>query len=258
MKKHYNFAAIIYFIFLLSGFQSLFAQNVAINATGAMPNASAMLDVASTTKGLLMPRMTTTERNAIASPATGLQVYNTSTNTNDTFNGTVWVSNATTPANGDLTPVGRLLIPMGEISLFNYSGVSTTITGASAGANGNDNMVKINPAGSVFVNDNFGTGTTNRLTYTGITTRMFHIALSFSFSPGATSDLYVFGVARNGIVQDSSKVVLKTGNTADNQSSAMHVLLELKNNEYVEFYVGKIGGSGSIVMKSFNFVAIGM
>jgi hypothetical protein len=39
------------------------------------PNASALLDVYSTTQGLLPPRMTTTQRNAISSPAMGLTIY---------------------------------------------------------------------------------------------------------------------------------------------------------------------------------------
>lgn len=41
-----------------------------------VPDASAKLEVKSTTKGLLIPRMTTTQRDAISSPANGLQVYN--------------------------------------------------------------------------------------------------------------------------------------------------------------------------------------
>ena len=56
------------------------------------PLASAQLEVASTTKGFLPPRMTATERNAIASPATGLIIYNTSTNSLDVYSGTVWIS----------------------------------------------------------------------------------------------------------------------------------------------------------------------
>jgi hypothetical protein len=43
----------------------------------ATPNASAILDVQSTTKGVRMPNMTTTEKNAIASPAAGLMVFDT-------------------------------------------------------------------------------------------------------------------------------------------------------------------------------------
>jgi hypothetical protein len=41
------------------------------------PDASAALDISSTTKGLLIPRMTTAQRNAIPSPANGLQIFNT-------------------------------------------------------------------------------------------------------------------------------------------------------------------------------------
>ena len=57
-----------------------FAQNVGINATGAAPVPSAMLDVASTTSGALLPRMTTAQRNAIGAPANGLLVFDTNLN----------------------------------------------------------------------------------------------------------------------------------------------------------------------------------
>jgi hypothetical protein len=56
--------------------------------TSATP--SAILQVNSTTKGFLPPRMTTTERDAIATPATGLQVFNTTLGTQDFYNGTSW------------------------------------------------------------------------------------------------------------------------------------------------------------------------
>ena len=53
--------------------------SVSVNATnnGAAADASAIFDVQSTVKGFLCPRMTTTQINAIASPAEGLQIYNT-------------------------------------------------------------------------------------------------------------------------------------------------------------------------------------
>ena len=52
-------------------------QGVAINTDGSTPDANAILDLKSTTKGLLLPRMTTAQRNAIANPAAGLIVYDT-------------------------------------------------------------------------------------------------------------------------------------------------------------------------------------
>ncbi len=50
---------------------------VSINTDGSAPAASAMLDVKSNTKGMLMPRMTLAEIRAISNPADGLMVYNT-------------------------------------------------------------------------------------------------------------------------------------------------------------------------------------
>jgi hypothetical protein len=51
---------------------------------------TALLDLQSTTKGVLLPRLTTTEINNIVSPATGLTVYNTTVNTLCFYNGSSW------------------------------------------------------------------------------------------------------------------------------------------------------------------------
>jgi hypothetical protein len=55
------------------------------------PDVTSILDLTSSTKGFLAPRMTTVQRDAIASPATGLMIYNTTTNALNVFNGTTWV-----------------------------------------------------------------------------------------------------------------------------------------------------------------------
>lgn len=60
----------------LFGFLPFFlSAQVAINTDNSTPDASAMLDISSTNKGLLIPRMSTTERENIASPAEGLLVF---------------------------------------------------------------------------------------------------------------------------------------------------------------------------------------
>jgi len=73
-----NFTKMFLTACLITGFAfSLNAQSVGINTTGDAPNGSAMLDVSSTTKGFLPPRMTTVEIAGIPTPANGLMVYNT-------------------------------------------------------------------------------------------------------------------------------------------------------------------------------------
>ena len=57
----------ILFLILLSSLSVCVAQHVAINGTGASPDAKAMLDIASTNSGLLIPRMTTVQRDMILS-----------------------------------------------------------------------------------------------------------------------------------------------------------------------------------------------
>jgi hypothetical protein len=52
--------------------------------------ASAQLEMVSTTQGFLPPRMTTTQRNAIASPATGLVLYDSTTNKLQCYDGSTW------------------------------------------------------------------------------------------------------------------------------------------------------------------------
>ncbi|MHC1774160.1 MAG: tail fiber domain-containing protein [Lentimicrobium sp.] len=72
MKK-----SLILFIILISPF-IVFPQ-MAINTDGSAPNASAMLDIKSVTKGLLVPRMTSAQRTSIITPDEGLVVFDIST-----------------------------------------------------------------------------------------------------------------------------------------------------------------------------------
>lgn len=70
---------ILFVLFLLSAYSSN-TQSIAVNNDGSPPHASAMLDVKSADKGLLIPRMTTAQRNAIVNPASGLIVFDTDLN----------------------------------------------------------------------------------------------------------------------------------------------------------------------------------
>jgi hypothetical protein len=70
----------------------LTALRGAVITGGTSVNASAQLQVDSTVRGFLPPRMTTTQKNAISSPATGLVVYDTTLNQISYYNGTTWTN----------------------------------------------------------------------------------------------------------------------------------------------------------------------
>ncbi|MCI5057301.1 MAG: hypothetical protein MRY83_14395 [Flavobacteriales bacterium] len=75
-------------------------QSVGINSDGSSPDASSILDISSTTSGVLVPRMTLSQRNSISNPAEGLLIYQS--DGNDGFyyyDGTLWqaiISNKST------------------------------------------------------------------------------------------------------------------------------------------------------------------
>ncbi len=96
--------------------QILIAQGVAINTDGSSPHPSAMLDIKSGTKGLLMPRTSTASRLAILNPPTGLTLY-------DSTIGSFWFQNA-----GLWIESGRI-DPVSGNSFFGYQSGRTLPTG---------------------------------------------------------------------------------------------------------------------------------
>lgn len=116
----------------------IIAQNIAINETGNLPDTSAMLDVTSTTKGFLTPRMTTTERNNIILPATGLLIFNTTTVAFNVNTGTpaspVWTALSATGTNWSLT--GNTGLNSGT----NYIGTTDNVS-VRFKSNGSERMI---------------------------------------------------------------------------------------------------------------------
>ncbi len=76
MRKIYPIFCLLAFV-NISNAQNTFPSSGSAGIGTLSPNASAALDITSTTQGILIPRMTTANRNAILNPANGLMVYQT-------------------------------------------------------------------------------------------------------------------------------------------------------------------------------------
>ncbi|MCB9336650.1 MAG: hypothetical protein H6577_00820 [Lewinellaceae bacterium] len=87
------------------------AEGISIDGTGSVgigtnpPDQSAQLDIESTDKGMLVPRLTTAQRTAIASPATGLLVYDTDADAFHFYDGSAWQPILSGSGGGEATTV---------------------------------------------------------------------------------------------------------------------------------------------------------
>jgi hypothetical protein len=93
MLKHLLLLSVIFMVVKTQ------AQNVGIGTPN--PNASALLDISSNNKGLLMPRMTSAQRNAIIAPAKGLMAFDSSQNSFWYYTGAAWKEIAGNNYNSD-------------------------------------------------------------------------------------------------------------------------------------------------------------
>ena len=78
---------------LTTNVMTITPSGVVMNLAGeTFVNASSIFELVSTTKGFLKPRLTTTQKNAISSPAAGLEVYDTTLNRPCFYDGTTWIT----------------------------------------------------------------------------------------------------------------------------------------------------------------------
>lgn len=101
------------------------------------PDASSLLDVASTSKGVLVPRMTHTQMLNIGSPVAGLQIYNTTYNCIYTYNGSAWSGEKNYISKmvdrGDTVSLGNLMVKLpvsgNSSAQLAFKSGTTTVTG---------------------------------------------------------------------------------------------------------------------------------
>jgi len=100
---------------------------VSINTDGSSPNSSAILDVKSTNKGVLIPRMTSSQRNSISSPATGLLVFDSNTKGFWFYNGSAWTDLSSSSTLSELPTNPQF----GEMTYYNGSDWVSVLPGTT-------------------------------------------------------------------------------------------------------------------------------
>ncbi len=254
------------------------AEGMRLTKTGAVginkpvPDVNAILDINSTTKGVLFPSLTTVQRDAIATPTVGMTVYNNTMNVHQFWNGVCWVNVGQTVCSFDYAL--SLSHPSDCLLKTNFAAVSDTITvslvsGTAApvilSASGVPTGVLVNFS-NAYVTPNAtsvisftalpsavsGTYTITILATSGSTVKTLTYTLTvydFALALSSTSSsLNEINIAPNVTTATSTVSIGSPGSCAPSASSAILSATNTPNGVTVSFAAGTIAIPGSTVM----------
>ena len=163
--------------------------------------------------------------------------YNPAIYTGFNFNNKWNVRCAGIPTESDLTAVGNI----------NFA--STTVTPAST------TPVKL--LGPTTSEDlfRFASNGSNRIDYLGSKKRFFQVGGSISFQTGDNNIVFIFYIAKNGLIISKSKVLVKSNSGTDVITTPIQTLTEMKNGDWIELFVATDTGSGNVSILSVNLSA---
>lgn len=203
------------------------AQSVAINTDGTTANSSAILDVKSTDKGVLIPRMTLAQRNLIATPATGLLVYQTDGTSGFYFyNGSAWTSlngtNGTNGTNGQGVPTGGTT---GQVlSKVNATDYNTQwVTPSGGGGAVITDLIATKTSGSQILPVANGTNTGDVILFNNVSTN------PTVGSYNATTGVYTVGATGAGTYQIQA-IVSGVDNATPSSTVGSWIYIEVNNS----------------------------
>jgi hypothetical protein len=172
--------------------------------------------------------------------------YTTGSYTGYNFDNKWNVRCAGIPTETDVNATGEFSINLtpgtGVAATIDNSGTATKITATTAST-------------SIF---RFSANNTGRLTYTGIKKRIvkFTGSLSFVADSNGKVGIYIFYIAKNGIIIGQSKIYGFTGSIADTSAIPLSGSIEMTTNDYLEVFVDYYSGSaGKIKVTSLTLTA---
>lgn len=209
MKKIKNYFVSIFLVIAMP-LSSVLAQNT-FPSTGSAgvgtttPNASALFEVKSTSKGVLIPRMTKSQRDGINTPSTGLMIYQTTNNPGFYyFDGSSWTEMKSTGANKSLdnlkapTAVNIDLLP-GSNNFVNLGSAANSWKDAYLDGDlfmDNNRVLSFPSLTNSFIGNNAGTPATSGIenTITGYNSLSFNTTGSYNTATGS----YALGLNTTG------------------------------------------------------------
>jgi len=222
------------------------AQGVAINTDNSAADASAALDVKSTNQGVLVPRMTAAQRALIATPATGLLVYQTDGTAGFYFyDGSAW----TTLSGGGGDDLGNHTattnLDMGANNITNTNNITATGT---ATLGGNTYPTNTGTNGQVLTTD--GAGALSWGSKTGAEVVFYaKTTLNQSISTGVSVVMYT------GTIRFDNEIIYNTSYgtyTNDSVYTFATAGLYLVNAQVISRKVGGISSALSPIIKHRN------
>ncbi|MCB0480834.1 MAG: hypothetical protein KDC83_05345 [Flavobacteriales bacterium] len=216
---------VVLFVLVLASI-SLSGQNVLIDDNGGAPDSSAQLEVKSTSKGVLVPRMTNAQMNAISSPATGLLIFNSTNGSFYFYNGSAWV-NLSEDNLGDHTATENIQLDGNYLSndggneglSISNSGVGT-FSGNLLMPNGYLGIGTSSPSGQLTI---FG-DTSNALTLQSSNNVLSH-GIAFQNSGAA----YTWNIRRENVGGNQADLVFR-GGAANSDINALDERMRIDQN----------------------------
>ena len=269
-----NLSAQMWFTWNAGGFQTgttssvrtsgeIMRLNAAGLSIGELQPASAIFSAASTTKGLLIPRMTTPQRDVISSPATGLIVYNTTTNTFDYRGSSAWVqlvdaSNAQTIGGAKTLSNTLTLSNAAQILMGAPSGGNNAVMRLGWDGTANPFLIGVhnnNPYRQMqfMIPNDLTANPSSAFRFTFNSAYAWNNAAQFEITAAGvnTYNMVNTGLIKwNGGPTNAARITL-----GDNGSGANPIQIGVHNNttyRNMVFYLPTDGSSGST---SFNFVS---
>jgi len=110
-------------------------------------------------------------------------------------------------------------------------------------------------AGSI----NFNMPVDNRLRYTGVLTKLFHVVsvISYSVASGANQQMRA-RIYKNGVFISGSEILDTITTSADINSSSVNTLVELATNDYLEIFITNSSSTNNITLQTINMFALGI